>query len=162
MKFLVLALLSLLTFLTNDPPSIIIHDDSAYVEINHVYREDIDGNIEKRMIQIIWWEWRDEILLPEKDTLGRDTGDWKTSSSFVVKDFRVTWSSHSRPQQTRNITPRRKNRKYICLFYDKDNRVFREVESGWLVVTHTYNDREVDNRNILSIENRNKLTKPPK
>jgi len=157
MKWLIL----FLTFLSSDPlGDLVISDTSDYVEINHVYRYNAEDNkYEKRMTQIIWWEWRDSVLLEEKDNLGNGTGDWKRSGCFVVKDFRVTWSGSSSPQQTLHITPRREKKNFICLFYDKDDRVMRKVISGWRTITHTTNDVEVDNRIIVRIENRNKLTK---
>lgn len=157
MKWLIL----FLAFLSSDPlGNSIILDTSSHVEINHVYGYDEgDKRYEKRMIQIIWWEWRDSVLLEEKDTLGNGTGNWSRSGCFVVKDFRVTWSNSSSPQQTLYIAPRRDKKNYICLFYDKDDGVIRKVVSGWLTITHTTNDREIDNRIIVRIENRNKLTK---
>lgn len=157
MKWLIL----LLALFSSDPTGdLIISDISSYVEINHVYRYDEGDQLyKKRMTQIIWWEWRDSVLLPVKDNLGRETGDWRRSGCFVVKDYKVTWSESSRPQQTLYINPRRNHRKYICLFYDKDDRVMRKVVSGWLTITHTTNDREIDDRTIVRIENRNKLTK---
>ena len=68
MKWLIL----FLAFLSSDPlGDSIISDTSSHVEINHVYRyNEGDKQYEKRMIQIIWWEWRDSVLLEEKDILG--------------------------------------------------------------------------------------------
>ncbi len=157
MKWLIL----FLAFLSSDHlGNLVISDTSSYVEINHVYRyNETDKLYEQRMIQIIWWEWRDSVLLEVKDILGNGTGDWRRSGCFIVKDYRVTWSESSSPQQTLYIMPRRNKNNYICLFYDKDNRVMRKVISGWLTITHTTNDREIDNRDIVKIENRNRLTK---
>ena len=111
MKYLLLLLCSFLS------PSIdngIIEETSSYVEVNHVYRYDEGDKVyTKRMTQIIWWEWRDYVLLPVKDNLGNETGDWRPTGSFVVRDFRVTWSESSRPQQTLYIIPRRDKKNYM-------------------------------------------------
>ena len=158
MGWLVILLASF--FADSQQYNLVIDDTSDYVEINHVYRYDEgEKEYQKRMIQVIWWEWRDSVLLEQQDILGNGTGNWKRSGCFVVKDFRVTWSNSSSPQDTLHIAPRRDKRKYICLFYDKDDKVMRKVTSGWLTTTHTTNDREIDNRTIVRIENRNKLTK---
>ena len=156
-------LLLLCSLFGGDPNDrLIVKDSSSYVEINHVYREDSDGKITKRMTQIIWWEWRNQLLLPEKDKTGKNTGNWLRGSGFVVKDYRVTVSFSSMPNVVREITPRRSGDKWVCLFYDKDDRIIRMVKSGWLRVTHTTNDREIDDRKVVRIEDRNKLIKPQK
>jgi len=128
-----------------------------------VYRNDLtEKDYKKRMIQVIWWEWKNSVLLPVKDSLGNETGNWRRSGCFIVRDYRVIWSESSSPQQKLSITPRREGKNYICLFYDKDNRVIRMVRSGWLITTHTINDREIDNRRVIRLENRNKLINPQK
>tara|TARA_R110000824_G_scaffold236578_1_gene425262 strand:- start:1329 stop:1814 length:486 start_codon:yes stop_codon:yes gene_type:complete len=160
MKWLIL----LLAFFASDPSGeLIISETSDYVEINHVYREDLaEQEYKKRMIQVIWWEWKNSVLLPVKDSLGKETGHWRRSGCFIVRDFRVIWSESSSPQQTLSIAPRREGKDYICLFYDKDNGVIRRIRSGWLIITHTINDREIDNRQVIRVENRNKLINPQK
>jgi len=149
--------LILLSFLS-PIPSPIIKDTSAFVEVNHFYvYSEVDRVYKKKFIQVIWWEWKDFVSVPEKDSLGRETGFLKKTSGFVVKDYRIIWSSSSRPEQIMNITPRRYNNKWVCLFYDKGEGVLREVTSGWTRETHTSYDIEIENRRILSIENRNRL-----
>jgi hypothetical protein len=154
--------LLLLCGLFNGDPNdhLIVKDSSSYVEINHVYREDFDGKIVRRMTQIIWWEWKNQLLLPEKDKAGKHTGNWFRGSGFVVKDYRVTVSFPSRPTVVRRITPRRSGDKWVCLFYDKDSQCMRSVVSKWMRITHTLHDREVEDRDILNIDFRTKLTKP--
>jgi hypothetical protein len=140
---------------------LIVEDSSDYIEINNIYRHDADGFLEKRMVQIIWWEWRDSILLPEIDLITKkQTGNWKSGSDFVVKDFRVTYSISSSPKEVRKIAPKIYGDKWVCIFWDKDDRCFRRVISNWKIITHTLHDREIKNRDILKINNRNKLTKP--
>ena len=159
MKWLAL----LLSFLSNDPnEGLIVEDTSSHVEINHVYREDFEGKITKRMIQVIWWEWKNQLLLPETDEAGKRTGNWHRGSGFVVKDYRVTVSFSSRPNVVREITPIRSGDKWVCLFYDKDSQCIRKVVSGWIRVTHTLHDREVEDRDFFSMDSRTKLSPPRK
>jgi|TARA_Y100000310_G_scaffold343876_1_gene453629 hypothetical protein len=154
-------LLLLCSLFGGDPNDrLIVKDSSSYVEINHVYREDSDGKITKRMTQIIWWEWRNQLLLPEKDKTGKNTGNWLRGSGFVVKDYRVTVSFSSMPNVVREITPRRSGDKWVCLFYDKDSQCIRSVVSKWMRTTHTLYDREVEDRDIFNMDFRTKLTKP--
>ena len=130
----------------------IIEDFSDYVEVNHVYRYDhADKIFKKRMTQVIWWEFRHSVLVRNKD------GDYRRGSEFIVKDFRVIWSESSRPQAMEHIVPRLYQKKWVCLFYDKNDRKIRQITSNWKRETHTTFDPEVENRSIVSVENRNKL-----
>lgn len=157
MKVFLLASLILLCIIPHNQNAV-RKDTSDFVEINHVYRYDEGDKVyKKRMVQIIWWDWKDYVLLPVKDRLGRETGDWRPSGCFVVKDYRVVWSESSRPQQTLTIVPRRNGARWVCIFYDKDHRVFREVTSGWMRETHTTNDPEIEDRQIFAKENRREL-----
>jgi len=156
-------LLSLACFISDNPTdNITIKDTSAYVEINHIYRHNFKGEIEKRMVQIIWWEWRNQLLLPEKDEVGKYTGNWFRGSGFVVKDYRVTISISSRPNTVRQITPKRSGDKWVCLFYDKDSQCIGKVVPGWIRETHTLHDREVEDRDFFSMNSRTKLSPPRK
>ena len=153
---------SILIFLLFLSPvrSPIIKDKSDFVEINHFYSyNQADKIYKKKFVQVIWWEWRASIYLPKKDILGREVGGLEKSSAFVVKDYRIIWSDTSQPQQVMVITPRRYNNKWICVFYDKDDKVIREVTSGWVRETHTSYDVEMENRIILSVGNRRELSK---
>lgn len=148
----------ILLLLLSPVTSPVVEDKSDFVEINHVYVYDhADKVYKKKFIQVIWWEWKNSIFVPEKDILGRETGGLKKSAGFVVKDYRITWSSSSSPKHLMNITPRRYNNKWVCLFYDKDKKVIREVTSGWVRETYTSYDIEIENRRIVSPEFRNKL-----
>ena len=129
----------------------IIEDSSDFVEINHVYRyNNLTDKYEKSFIQIIWWEWKDN-LWTERG------GDYKKSSVFVVKDYRVTWSNSSRPEKLQDVLPQKDGKKWLCLFFDKKDRVVRSISSNWITETHTSFDRETQNRKILSIERRSGL-----
>ena len=47
--------------------NIVIKDTSDVVEINHVYQENENGAISQRLVQVIWWNWKSPLLLPERD-----------------------------------------------------------------------------------------------
>ena len=128
-----------------------IKDSADFVEVNHVYRySEGSKKYEKSFVQIIWWEWRDYVLVENED-------GYKRTSDFVVKDYRVIWSNSSRPQKTMNIEPRFFRDKWVCLFHDKSSGKIREVESRWKRETHTDFDAEVRNRNVVPIDQRNRL-----
>jgi len=130
-----------------------IRDSSDFVEINHVYRHNsLTNEYEKSFTQIIWWEWRDYVLV-------RTPSGHTRTSDFVVKDYRVTWSSSSRPRGVVSIRPKLLNGKWVCIFYDKNIGIAREIVSNWKTETHTSFDVEVKNRDIVSEEYRNKLSR---
>ena len=130
---------------------VVIKDTSDVVEVNCMYRyDDTDKKYHNRMVQIIWWEFRN-VLEEDED------GSSRPRPQYVVKDFRVIWSESSSPQKVGYIIPRRHGRNWSCLFYDKDNRKMREVISYSKIETHTMNDPEMDNRMIIPLQSRNKL-----
>ena len=130
---------------------VVIRDTSDVVEVNYMYRYDsTDEKYQKRMVQIIWWEFRN-VLEEDED------GSSRPRPQYVVKDFRVIWSESSSPQKVGYIIPRRHGRNWLCLFYDKDNRKMREVISYSKIETHTMNDPEMDNRMVIPLQRRNKL-----
>ena len=150
-----------LSMFVSDTPEVIVKDHCDYVVINHVYNlNEETGKATLRMTQYIWWEWKNSLLLPKKDQLGNETGDWYRGSGFVIRDFRVTLSSSSRPNEVLKIVVSKTKSGYVCIFFDKQNNLLREVHSKWRSETHTFNDVEIDNRNILNMEFRRKLYNP--
>ena len=131
----------------------VIKDHSDIVEVNYIYRYDKAAEkYHKRMMQVIWWEFRN-ILEEDED------GSSKPKPQYVVKDFRVVWSESSSPQKVGHISPIRRGKEWVCLFYDKDDNRVREVISDSRAETHTENDPEMDNRQVLPLNLRNKLAK---
>ena len=129
----------------------ITRDVSDFVEVNHVYRYDeVDRIYIKRLIQVIWWEWKNHILV-------KDSNGYRNVSGFVVKDYRVTWSYSSRPQQIKSIVPTLEKGKWVCLFYDKGSQKIREIKSNWKRESHTDFDVELVNRNIVPLSERSRL-----
>tara|TARA_R110000824_G_scaffold206113_4_gene391084 strand:+ start:217 stop:765 length:549 start_codon:yes stop_codon:yes gene_type:complete len=153
---------TLLCVLLDSTPkdNIIIKDTSDVVEINHVYSKNENGAISQRLVQVIWWNWKSPLLVPERDELGKYTGNSYRDSGFVVMDFRVTVASYALPEFKKKITPRRFGKKWVCEFYDKQKDCFREVTSKWLIVSHTLYDREMNNQVIIENSSRKRLTNP--
>jgi len=152
------ALVFLLSCLSPDK-GLIAKDRCAFVEVNHVYRlDDQTKKYEKRMVQLIWWEWKNHLLVPKTNPItGQELNGSTSGSGFVVRDYLVIWSSSSDPQEISSAMPRRHKRQWVCLFYDKGNRIFREVICGWMIETHTNYDVEVENREVVPLSLRNKF-----
>ena len=56
-------------------------------EFNHKYNQcEEDGKTKKRFMQVIFWEYRNNLLLPEYKE-GVKTGNWYQGSGFVVVDY---------------------------------------------------------------------------
>jgi len=132
-------------------------DTCDYVEINHVYSiNEETGKSNLRMTQFIWWEWRD-VLLPVLDPVTkRETGSWKQGCDFVVREYLITYNGN---RKVANVSITKKGNGLICIFWDRDDKVFREVVCGWMTETHTLYDVEIENRDMLHMNFRNKFQK---
>ena len=84
-------MLVLSLFLDSDTKErIVVRESVDMVEKNHVYHKNDDGHWSPSFIQIIWWEYRKNVLLPELDPLtGERTGEWRLGSGYVVVDYEV-------------------------------------------------------------------------
>ncbi|MAH50799.1 hypothetical protein CMI37_33585, partial [Candidatus Pacearchaeota archaeon] len=89
MKYIIVAIVAVVLSAFSIPNEYTVKDSCDYVEINYVYRLD-EGEPKLRMIQYIWWEWRNKVLLPILDpATKRQTGNWKQGSDFVVREYLV-------------------------------------------------------------------------
>ena len=143
------------------PRSPVVVDRADYVEINSVYNIDEKTGEEKlRMVQYIWWEWRDQLLLPVLNPITKEeTGDWRQGGDFVVRDFVVTYSGSSSPERVRNVLISYEDKNVLCTFWDDDDKVMRKVICKWLTETHTDFDVEIANRKIIEIKRRQSFSK---
>lgn len=134
-----------------------VKDWSDFVEINHYYQYNhTEKAYEKQFVQVIWWEFRGGLFINRKgEHLNYPMSD------FVVKDFRVIWSKTSDPQRVNTIVPRRHRKKWICVFYDKQDGILREVTSKWTRISNTTYDPEMENRKVISPQHRSHLSKIP-
>ena len=160
MKHIIVAIAAVVLTAFSTPNEYTVKDSCAYVEINHVYNiDDEAGKATLRMVQYIWWEWKNHLLLPEKGTNGKNTGDWVLSSGFVVREYLVTYSGSSRPEGVASVSRIKRNGKHVCIFWDRQDKIVREVKCGWTTETHTTYDVEIENRDILRTDFRNGFEK---
>ena len=158
MKRILIAMAAVFLTAFSYPDDIVIIDNCDYVEINYVYNiDDETGKANLRMIQYIWWEWRNRLLLPERDELGKETGNWFSGSGFAVREYLVVHSGNSRPNKVADVALSRDTDGWTCIFWDKDGRIFRRVKCKWLTTTHTNYDVEIENRDVVRLESRNKF-----
>ena len=156
-----MAMVAVVLIASSPRSEIVFLDSCDYVEINHVYNiNEETGESSLRMIQYIWWEWKNNILLPSINPVTKQkTGEWEQGSTFVVREYLVTYSGNSRPNQVAYVSAIKSNDKYECIFWDRTDKVLRRVISKWSTITHTTYDVEIENRNILDMNSRNKFHK---
>jgi hypothetical protein len=102
-------------------PEYVIQEHIDLIEINRVYTRDTG---EARLHQYIFWEF-----------------------SYYLSDFRVIdW----RRYENVKINPRydHKQKKWFLRWWDKKDKVIREIWATSFVETKTYVDREVQNHKI--------------
>ena len=140
---------------------IIINDSCDYLEINHVYKiDDETGKPKLRLVQYVWWEWRDSILVPVLDPdTKQKTGLIKQGSGFVVREYVVIKNNYLKPSQIVHSILSKTKRGWICIYEDFTHDVIRHISFKWIVTTHTFYDSELNNRDIIPIQNRNKFIK---
>ena len=158
---LVMAMVAVVLIASSPRSEIVFLDSCDYVEINHVYNiNEETGESSLRMIQYIWWEWKNNILLPSINRVTKQkTGEWEQGSTFVVREYLVTYSGSSSPTQVAYVSSIKSNDKYECVFWDRADKVLRRVICKWSTITHTTYDVEIENRSILDMNSRNKFHK---
>lgn len=146
--------LLLILFLDKDSTEVIV-DKVDIIEMNYVHD---DNRI--KYGQVIFWEYKPELLLPEKDEVGKRTGFWYKASGFVVIEYRVFYGIAIQDNLQGYLFPRKRGDKWISNFYDDRDRCWREIHSKELRVTHTRHDPEIENKNIYDTLLRRKLKVP--
>lgn len=156
---LVMAMVAVVLTASSPRSEIVFLDSCDYVEINHVYNiNEETGESTLRMTQYIWWEWKDRILLPVLNPITKQrTGNWRLGSDFVVREYLVTYNGSV--TYGVNVLLSKKNKVWTCIFWDKGDKVLREIKCKWLTTTHTSHDVEIENREILKPEERNHFQK---
>jgi hypothetical protein len=145
----------------NHKNKIIINDSCDYLEINHVYKIDDDtGNTKLRLVQYVWWEWRDSILIPALDPQTKQkTGLIKKGSGFVVREYVVVENNYIKPKRIVHAHLSKAKKGWICIYYDSSSKLIRQISFKWIVTTHTLYDSELDNRDIIALKDRNSFVK---
>jgi len=156
-------LLLLLSFLdAGTAEKLVVVDYVDMVEVNHKYYnsyEDDIPQVKKQFIQIIFWEYRKNVLLPEyKD--GEKTGYWKQGSDYVVIDYFTLLNDNYGLSKTNGMSPYLYKGKWHTHYYDSEEHCHRIVVAKQIRITHTLFDPEVLNTRIVETSSRKELTKP--
>lgn len=141
---------------------LVIKESVDMVEKNHVYHKNDDGTWSPSFIQVIWWEYRQNILLPELDPLTRErTGEWRLGSGYVVVDYEVyRHYTYNRDRDDQVMSPFLHNGKWVTIFFDDDDNCTRIIEAKQFRETKTKYDAEALNSEILEEDRRRELIKP--
>ena len=154
-------LLLLLSFLdAGTAEKLVVVDYVDMVEVNHKYFTDSDtGEVKKQFVQVIFWEYRKNVLLPEiKD--GELTGNWYQGSDYVVIDYFTFNNQNYGLNKVNGIAPYLYRNKWYTHYYDQSDKCERVVISKQIKRTQTMHDPEVLNARIVQTSSRKELTKP--
>ena len=154
-----LAIVSISLVSSGKPERFVTYDSCDYLEINNVYQtDDTTGETKLRMVQYVWWEWRNSILTPVLNPYTRQkTGLSKQSSGFVVRDYLVVTNNHLKQPRIIPTALVRTKKGWICIYQDLTHNTMRHVSFKWIITTHTLYDSELNNREIITLEDRNRF-----
>ena len=159
MKFLAL-LLFLLPFDSGIKEKTVVVDYVDMVEINRKYFADSDsGEIKKQFTQVIFWEYRKNVLLPEIKE-GELTGNWYQGSDYVVIDYFTFNDQNYGLNKINGIAPYLYRDRWYTHYYDQSDKCERIVISKLIKRTQTMYDPEVLNARIVQASSRKELTMP--
>ena len=154
-------LLLLLSFLdAGTAEKLVVVDHVDMVEVNHKYFTDSDtGEVKKQFVQVIFWEYRKNVLLPEiKD--GELTGNWYQGSDYVVIDYFTFNNQNYGLNKVNGIAPYLYRDKWYTHYYDQSDKCERIVVAKQIKKTSSFTDPEVLNARIVQTSSRKELTKP--
>ena len=157
-KVLLLLLLSFLDAGTAE--KLVVVDYVDMVEVNHKYFTDSDtGEVKKQFVQVIFWEYRKNVLLPEiKD--GELTGNWYQGSDYVVIDYFTFNNQNYGLNKVNGIAPYLYRNKWYTHYYDQSDKCERIIVAKQIKKTSSFTDPEVLNARIVQTSSRKELTKP--
>jgi|TARA_R100000988_G_C3944846_1_gene138085 hypothetical protein len=141
---------------------LVVIDYVDMIEVNHKYYESHQRDVpefKKQFIQIIFWEYRKNVLLPEyKD--GEKTAYWKQGSDYVVMDYFTLYNDNYGLTKKNGIQPYLYKGKWHTHYYDEGDECYRIVIAKQIKITYTLYDPEVLNSRIVKEDSRKELTKP--
>ena len=139
---------------------LVVVDHVDMVEVNHKYFTDSDtGEVKKQFVQVIFWEYRKNVLLPEiKD--GELTGNWYQGSDYVVIDYFTFNNQNYGLNKVNGIAPYLYRNKWYTHYYDQSDKCERIVVAKQIKKTSSFTDPEVLNARIVQTSSRKELTKP--
>jgi len=156
-----LAVFAIALVSSGNPERFMTYDSCDYLEINNVYNIDEEtGKAKLRLVQYVWWEWRDSILTPVLDPNTRQkTGLSKQSSGFVVRDYVVVKNNNLKQPRIIHTALAKTKRGWVCIYHNFTDETIRHISFKWIVTTHTLYDSELNNRDIIPLEARNRFIK---
>jgi hypothetical protein len=159
-KTLLILLFSFLDAGTQE--KLVVVDYVDMIEVNHKYYESHQlevPELKKQFIQIIFWEYRKNVLLPEYKN-GERTGYWRQGSDYVVMDYFTLYNDNYGTTKKNGIYPYLYKGKWHTHYYDEGDKCYRIIVAKQIKITHTLYDPEVLNSRIVETGSRKELTKP--
>ena len=160
MKSLILLLCML--FDSGVEEKLVVVDHVDLIEVNHKYYHSHEKDIpqiKKQYIQVILWEYRKNVLLPEiKD--GERTGNWYQGSDYVVVDYFTLDNKSYGLDKINGMAPYFYRGKWYTHYYDDMDHCERIVIAKQIKITRTMYDPEHLNAKIIKTDSRKELTKP--
>ena len=159
MKFLAL-LLMLLPIDNGVKEKVVVVDHVDLIEVNHKYYEsNSPPEIKRQFIQVIFWEYRKNVLLPEMKE-GKQTGNWYQGSDYIVVDYFTLDNRNYGLDKINGMAPYFYRGKWYTHYYDSENRCERIVIAKQIKITRTLYDPEHINTKIVETASRKELTRP--
>ena len=158
---IILAIFSIALVSSGKPERLVTYDFCDHLEINHVYKINAEtGATKLRMVQYVWWEWRDHILVPVLDFHTKQkTGLSKRGSGFAVREYLVVENNYLTQPKIIHTSLSRTDNGWLCVYQDSISGKMRHVSFKWIITTHTLYDSELNNRDVVALEHRNKFIK---
>jgi hypothetical protein len=158
---IVMAMVAVVLIASSPHNKIILYDSCDYLEINNIYKiDDKTGKAKLRLVQYVWWEWRDSLLVPVLNPYTRQkTGLSKQISGFAVREYIVVENNYLKPSKIIHTSISKTKRGWVCIYEDFARDKIREISFKWMITTHTLYDSELNNRDIVALEHRNKFIK---
>ena len=141
---------------------LVVVDHVDLIEVNHKYYHSHEKDIpqiKKQYIQVIFWEYRKNVLLPETKN-GDRTGNWYQGSDYVVIDYFTLLNDNYGLIKANGVSPYFYRGKWHTHFYDSSASCHRIVVAKQIKTTHTLYDPEQLNTKIVKDDSRKELTKP--
>tara|TARA_B110000196_G_scaffold314390_1_gene322484 strand:- start:420 stop:926 length:507 start_codon:yes stop_codon:yes gene_type:complete len=158
---IILSVVSIALVSSGSPERLVTYEFCDHLEINHVYKiNEGTGETKLSMVQYVWWEWRKHILVPVLDFHTKQkTGFSKRGSGFAVREYVVVENNYLAQPQIIHTSISRTDNGWLCVYQDFASGKMRHVSFKWIITTHTLYDSELNNRDIVALEHRNKFIK---
>ena len=116
---------------------LVVVDHVDLIEVNHKYYHSYEKDIpqvKKQFIQVIFWEYRKNVLLPETKN-GEQTGNWYQGSDYVVVDYYTLLNDNYGLNKSTGVSPYLYNGKWHTHYYDRSDKCHRVVVGKQMRIT---------------------------